>query len=268
MSIETTIFVAPTGIAAVAKHIAGIRAESGDVVSQLCDIYGMGLLMADYECRVPAFSNHILNDKTVEQVIHTLAHAQYTKLGSTITTPAVIAVHHQELELHALVRIMDDGDIHVFHHTKPRDQDDEHFVLEMNKPMRDELGVKVGRLDQPTTYQATSQEDAITVITEIRLGKFVKGPGVLEVTDSLLLDHLQMQLGNPAVNIAVLLSDAEKLARGIPLSALEECLKAADALTNGVYHRYYSSKHFLPTLTDEQKIALGIPVRVEIPRQQ
>lgn len=263
---ENTIVVKPVSGLVTVRHLLSGAKEHGGLVDQLCDIYGLAIVMADYEVRLDAASR----ESDAETILSDLAHAEYVSTkGEKIVKDKVIAVHVTDQQKHLLVRIMEDGDTHVFYHTKPRDEDGAAFVLEMVKPMRNLLGDKVGVLDQRTVFKATDYNDVISAITELRLGKFANLKGAvkigadnaLTIVDKLVQkEKLYEDYEGDTLNATLLplgernpsLTTKTKTQPDSFVNA--EVIKAADDLTGGKFSAYFGNPPVVPKRKDQDDV--------------
>jgi hypothetical protein len=161
-------------------RLTELRREYGNTVVRMCDIYGIGLLMANYEVRIG--KHDTLGPLDLEQLLTLLATADYfEESGDPIKPNSTIGIHHQNTGKHIFVHVRKDGEVFVLYHTNHRDAEEEEFVIQAIRPARDVAMVRVGFYEKLYRLSATEQEDLGTLIDALQLGKQERADYQLEI---------------------------------------------------------------------------------------
>lgn len=114
------------------SYLAEQRRDLGNTAKRLCDVFGMHLMLADYELRIPngAFGSEL----NKEQFLTFLVKTKFLAKNGTVVQPGkTIGIHHQALQMHCLVKVMENGSNQAFYHKSLRD-DIERFLIACIRP--------------------------------------------------------------------------------------------------------------------------------------
>jgi hypothetical protein len=112
---------------AMTQFLQKHRRDIGSTAKRLCDVFGMHLLLADYEVRIPNGSRG--SEMNKEQFLAFLVKTLFqTESGSAVEPGKTISIHHQALKMHCLVKISMNGSNRAFYHKSERD-DIERFLI-------------------------------------------------------------------------------------------------------------------------------------------
>lgn len=151
-------------------RLTELRREYGNTVVRMCDIYGIGLLMANYEVRVGKYDT--LGSLELEDLLTYLATADYfEESGEPLKLGSTIGVHHQNTGKHIFVHVRKDGEVFVLYHTNHRDSEAEEFNVQVIRPARDVAMVRVGFYEKLYSMSATNQDELGMLIDLLELGK-------------------------------------------------------------------------------------------------
>jgi hypothetical protein len=117
---------------AMTRYLQEHRQTLGSAAKRMCDVFGMHILLADYELRIPKGANGA--DLNKEQFLTFLVKTQFlAPNGSAVASGKTICVHHQALQMHCLVKVMENGSNQAFYHKSLRD-DIERFLVACIRP--------------------------------------------------------------------------------------------------------------------------------------
>lgn len=161
------------------SRFAELRREYGNTMTRMCDIYGMGLLMTNFELRMPVGS--VFGDLELEDLLTLLTTGDYfMESGDPVPLDRTIGVHHQKTGKHIFVHLRKDGEAFVMYHTNHRDAEAEDFVIQVCG--RHSQSVKpIGEYDWSYSLSAKSQDDVGNLIDLLQLSKFERADYQLEV---------------------------------------------------------------------------------------